>query len=84
MFIANPKRTFAEVRGLNSPAGATMVPAVPLSPLTIRKIRSPGDNRERGGKCSYGGVCSHGSRLMPLKYGQFARFRRWFVSYLRP
>jgi hypothetical protein len=32
MFIANPKRTFAEVRGLNSPAGATMVPAVPLSP----------------------------------------------------
>jgi hypothetical protein len=38
MFIANPKRTFVEVRGLNSPAGATMVPAVPLPPLTIRKI----------------------------------------------
>src|SRR6516164_6502043 len=38
MFIANSKRTFAEVRGWNSPAGATMVPAVALSPLTIRKI----------------------------------------------
>jgi hypothetical protein len=33
MFIANPKRTFAEVRGLNSPAGATMVPAVPFVAL---------------------------------------------------
>jgi hypothetical protein len=35
MFIANSKRTFAEVRGLNSPAGSTMmvVPAVPFVAL---------------------------------------------------
>src|SRR6516225_8637835 len=50
MFIANPKRTFGEVRGLNSPAGATMVPAVPLSPLTIRKIPLTRRQSRAGGK----------------------------------
>src|SRR5215831_18075074 len=56
MFIANSKRTFAEVRGLNSPAGATMAPAVPLSPLTIRKIPLTRRQSRAGGKCSYGGL----------------------------
>src|SRR6516162_11545589 len=67
MFIANSKRTFGEVRGLNSPAGATMVPAVPLLPLTIRKIPLTRRQSRAGGKCSYG------DPVMPLTYGQFAR-----------
>ena len=54
MFIADPKRTFAEVRGLNSPAGATMVPAVPLSPLTIRKIPLTGRQSRAGRKMQLG------------------------------
>ena len=54
MFIANSKRTFGEVRGLNCPAGATMVPAVPLSPLTIRKIPLTGRQSRAGRKMQLG------------------------------
>jgi len=39
---------------LNCPAGATMVPAVPLSPLTIRKIPLTGRQSRAGRKMQLG------------------------------
>src|SRR5215472_6045876 len=67
MFIANSKRTFGEVRGLNCPAGATRVPAVPLSPLTIDPAHQA--TIASGGKCSQGllsPICALSAALASL------------------
>ena len=74
MFIANPKRTFGEVRGLNSPAGATMVAGRPFvalddpqDPARQATIASGAENAVTAVSAATGPVSCRWT------YGQFAR-----------